>query len=276
MKTALLKTVRTSLLIMVIILLVTPGTYANIRLISNLTHEYRALPGEKYSGKLVIANNGSETAVVKLYLKDYRFDAEGHTYFLQPGTIKRSNADWIKLSKNIISIPGKACKKIYYNVEIPCNNQITGTYWSMLMVEPHCGEAQKPLSVNKDYMIGINQNFRYGIQIVADATNTAKNNLKFENPRITKKDEHYIFEVDFINKGERWLTPEVWLDIYNNKGEKINRYYGRKLRIYPTTSVCQQIELDNIKPGSYKTVLIADNGDNAVFGSRYDLEIAKK
>jgi len=259
----------------IVILLVTPGTFANIRLISSLTYEYRVLPGRDYSGKLVLANTGSETAVVKLYLKDYRFDAEGHTYFLKPGTIKRSNADWIKLSKNMISIPGGANKEIYYNVEVPVNDQLKGTYWSLLMVEPLCKEAQEPISVKNDYMIGINQHFRYGVQIVADVADTGKSNLKFKNPRVTKKDKLYIFEVDCINKGERWLKPEVWLDVYNNKGEKIDRYYGSKLRIYPTTSVCQRFELDNIKPGNYKTVLIADNGDSAVFGSRYDLKIAK-
>jgi len=264
------------LIIILLLLTLTPVACANVILNSSLTHKYNVAKGGEYNGKLVVANIGSETVAVKLFKRDYLFNAEGYSSYLQPGTLQRSNSRWIEINRSQVYIPGGAEKEIAYNIKVPLRNELTGTYWSIIIVEPVSTDAHKPFTVDKEKEIGVQQHFRYGVQIVTNIGNSGKCNLQFKNPGIIKNDEHYAFLIDCINKGDRWLTPLVWLELYTYKGEKINRYYGQELRIYPGTSVCQQIKLDNIKPGEYKAVLIADGGNSAVFGSRYNLEISQQ
>ncbi len=263
------------LITILFLLILTPVACANVILNSSLTHKYNVARGGKYNGKIVVANTGSEIVAVKLFKRDYLFNAKGYSSYLQPGTLQRSNGRWIEINRGQVYIPAGAEKEITYSIKVPLGNELTGTYWSMIIVEPVSTDIYKPLTVNKEKEIGVQQHFRYGVQIVTSIGNSGKCNLQFKNPKIIKKNKDYTFLIDCINRGERWLIPLVWLDVYNND-KKINRYYGQKLRIYPGTSVCQQIKIGSIKPGKYKAVLIADGGSSAVFGSRYNLEISQQ
>jgi len=48
---------------------------------------------------------------------------------------------------------------------------------------------------------------------------------------------------------------------------------GGKFRIYPGCSVRHKIDLKDVPKGRYKALIVADNGDENIFGSRWNLEI---
>ncbi len=263
------------LFISFLLLFLTINTSARVRLNSSLTREYNVRKGEKYNDQFVLVNTGEEDEVIDLYIKDYSFNAEGQSFYLKPGKLTRSNSSWIELSSDKVILPGGVKRKISYKLNIPDKKNLKGTYWSLLMVEPQKSNIFQPLTVNKEENFNIRQNFRYGIQIITHIGNSGKSELKFTDPKIIKDREEYTFCIDCHNIGERWLRPKIRLALYSLKGKKIKEFYGRKMRLFPGTSIRQKIEMTGLKADNYKAILIADGGNNQVFGSRYELELQK-
>jgi len=44
------------------------------------------------------------------------------------------------------------------------------------------------------------------------------------------------------------------------------------MRIYPGTSVRHKIDLSSLPGGKYMALVVADNGDEYIFGAQYTLE----
>jgi hypothetical protein len=74
------------------------------------------------------------------------------------------------------------------------------------------------------------------------------------------------------NVGQRLVVPTSWVELYDQAGRRVGRYDGEKKRIYPGTSVRLRIPLRVIPGGKYKALVVLDNGEQNVFGAKYDLE----
>jgi len=256
--------------------------YANISLISQMTQSFDVIEGESYQGLLKLYNNGDQVQDVRIYQTDYRFDAEGHSFYEKAGTLARSNAGWIEINNSIVSVPPKESINLPYRIIIPEDKNLVGTYWSMIMVEPlpirdSTGSANSLMEEEQDVKIGVKQSFRYGVQIVTNLGDDGKYKLNFTNSKLRydEKRDGYIFQVDLINKGEYWLSPVVWMEIYDDYGSQVGRFKGRQLRIYPDTSIRQQIRVAKLRAGTYQALLIADNQDDNIFGIRYTLKVTE-
>ncbi len=80
-------------------------------------------------------------------------------------------------------------------------------------------------------------------------------------------------QVSLKNTGERLLNPSLSLELYDKSGTQVDRFEAQAERIFPGTSVRQDFELGNLSPGEYTAVVIADAGGEAVFGTRYTLNV---
>lgn len=239
-----------------------------------LTHEKEALPGDSYEDVIEITNPSDIPQEVKIYQTDYLFYADGRILYGDPGKVPRSNANWIIFSPKRLTIAPKESVKVYYTVKVPANQKLTGTYWSMLMVERIPPESPESSQTKKDKLaLGILQVFRYGIQIVTHISQTGSRNIKFLSSRLYKKDKFQYFELDVENTGERWLRTTMWLELYDLNGNFYGKFEGERLRIYPATSVRYTIDLSNVPNGTYKGLVIIDCGNNTVFGANFNLVI---
>ncbi len=63
------------------------------------------------------------------------------------------------------------------------------------------------------------------------------------------------------------------MELYNTDGVNVGRFESRQLRIYPGCSVRHKVDFKDIPGGRYKALVVADNGDEYVFGARYDIEL---
>ena len=50
---------------------------------------------------------------------------------------------------------------------------------------------------------------------------------------------------------------------------------GERARVYPGTSVRRAIDLSRVPAGGYKALLVADAGEDNVYGATYTLEIER-
>ncbi|MEW5768089.1 MAG: hypothetical protein AB1797_10795 [bacterium] len=242
--------------------------------VGELTYERSAQVGETYQGVIFIRNRDEEPQEVKVYQTDYLFFFDGTNTYGEPGKAPRSNANWITFSPKRLTIPPKEASGVNYTIKVPDNETLEGTYWSMLMVEgisKNSPEFSKP--EKEEVKLYIREVVRYGVQMVTHIGNTGTRSLKFVNTQFLKEAERKILQMDIENIGERWLNPFLWTELYDEKGSYIGRFEDKRQRIYPGTSVRYKVDLSQVVQGQYKALVVAEAGDDDVFGATYTLKI---
>ena len=122
---------------MVLILFVAADAFgAGISLPGGLSRLSTLQPGGKNEGKILVKNDSSEPQTVKVSQTDYLFYADGRNLYGKPGADPRSNAPWITFSPQRLEVPPREVGVINYTVQAPKDPKLSGTFWSLLMVEP--------------------------------------------------------------------------------------------------------------------------------------------
>jgi hypothetical protein len=264
-------------------------SFAGISIMGELAQEKTLQPGEKFEGTINLKNTGQTARQVNVYQTDYLFYADGTNVYGDLGTTPRSNASWLSVGPSRLTILPDEKASVYYTVQVPEpkqlasvnnnmqiteNSELIGTYWSMVMIEPV--PEMGPQSIEDEagkVKMGIQTRIRYGIQIITNIGDTGTRKIEFQNKKLFSQDGKTILQMDIANVGQRWLSPKVWAELYNQEGKNLGRFESDKKRIYPGCSVRHKIELTDIPPGKYQTLIVADNGDDCVFGAKYDFEI---
>jgi len=136
---------------------------ASIEVVGSLRHINKGEKGDVYKGEIKIQNSGNTDQEVKIYQTDLLYNYEDFTYYNDPVSHDRSNANWIQYSPKTTIVAGNSTMYIQYEVTIPQNDTITGTYWSVLMVE-----GVNPIDPAQEGQFNINTVTRYAIQIVTE------------------------------------------------------------------------------------------------------------
>ncbi|KPL00799.1 MAG: hypothetical protein AMJ91_03245 [candidate division Zixibacteria bacterium SM23_73_3] len=262
---------------------------AGVSVVGGLTREKALEPGAKFEGTIKLQNTGETTCQVSAYQTDYLFYADGSNVYGEPGSAVRSNADWLTISPKRLTIPPGEEASVYYSGQVPEIKELAsihddvqllespslvGTYWSMVMIEPE--PETGPESVEGEagkVKIGIQTKVRYGIQIVTHIGDTGIRKIRFLDRRLANQEGQITLQLGIENIGERWLSPTVWVELYDDEGIEVGRFEAGKKRIYPHCSVRHEVDLSGVPKGNYKALVVVDNGDEYVFGARYDLGI---
>jgi hypothetical protein len=243
---------------------------AGISIGGGLTHERVVRPGDTWEGNVTIINTGHEEQEVEIYQTDYTYTCDGEYYYGEPGLNSRSNALWVDFSPRMVTVPPGGTVDVGYTMTVPEDEHLTGTYWSILMVEVAGGPSgQVAADKSENIKLGINQVVRYGVQLVSHISDTGERRLDFLDTRILRAGSSRILEVDLENIGERWLRPVVWAELYDESGEFMGRFEAGKLRIFPGTSVRYKVDLSDVPGGEYRALVVADCGADDVFGATY-------
>jgi len=246
---------------------------AGVSVTSGLTYEKENQAGETYQGVIQLRNTGEDPQEVKIYQADYLFFCDGRNIYGEPGKDPRSNADWITFSPHRLTILPKSTSQVNYTLEVPDDKTLTGTYWSMIMIEGISSSSPEVARQEKDKItFGISQVIRYGAQMITQIGDTGARKLKFLKTRLLKEDKERILQVDIENIGERLLRPALWAELYDEKGKSIGKFEGAKIGVYPTTSVRFRIDLSQVPKGKYKALVVADCGGDDLFGATYTLK----
>ena len=244
-----------------------------ISLPGGLTIEKTVLPNGSASGSIVILNNETAAETVRIYQTDYTFNADGKNEFGKPGSIARSCANWITLSSNQIVVPPKGSAEISYKISVPDNESLRGTYWSVIMAEPVPDASLTPPSPEKGKAsIGVQAVFRHAVQVIVNIGDTGVKALEFTSKKLKSEKGKTFLIIDAKNTGERWLVPDLYVDLFDRNGQA-KRCHGGKFRIYPGCSVRYTVDLGQLGRGTYNALVVADAGEENVFGAKYILEV---
>lgn len=242
---------------------------AQISVVGNTVEEHTAAPGQSYEGTILVRNVTATPQSVRIYKTDYLFYANGTSHFDDPGTTPRSNANWIKPSASSIVVPPMGELTVGYTISVPASDTLRGTYWSALMIE---GASSVPPSIGTK-QVGVGAIVRYAVQLATHLPKTGSRKVAFSNQALsTDSTGHRVLELDVQNTGERAYRPNLWVELYDGNGVVRGRVEQQRGLLYPGTSLKQRFVFDALPAGSYKAVVFADSGDDAVFATQYKLD----
>ncbi|WP_394674110.1 hypothetical protein [uncultured Chryseobacterium sp.] len=244
---------------------------ANIVILNGLTHHYTVEKGQVYKGKIAVENTSAKSQHIKLFLQDFTYSVDGTTSYTAPNSSQRTNASWIQLNTNYVTLKGKEKAEVYYEITVPASAGGDGSYWSVIMVEP----VEDPLPGQNTTGISISSVVRYAIQIITDyRTENAKPELRFEGVKIEKKNGNSIIMVAIANNGNLYCKPIVSIEMYHKKnGERAGQFSTLPMGLLPQTSKLFYIDAGKVPPDRYSAVLLAtDENDNA-FALNVELDI---
>ncbi|MBU4317753.1 MAG: hypothetical protein KKF30_10825 [Proteobacteria bacterium] len=264
-----LKLIQT-LILSLVFLTAHPATAITVS--SDLCQEKISETGTSYSDVVKIFNKDKKPVEIKFYQKDYRFFSDGTNQFGDPGKEARSNAGWIKQLPQQATIQPEETLLVNYTVDVPNDGQLTGSYWSMIMVEQVNQEELEMLSSSQK-QTGIHQLTRYGIQVVTHIGDTGTRQIEFKNLKLIKNSDKRFLQIDMANSGTRALRTALWVDFYAETGGFTKKVNGTRRRIFPDCGVMQELDLGEIPPGDYKAVVVADAGEETVFGTSFSIKL---
>lgn len=255
--------------IIITLLLVVNTVLGGVAVLNGLAHELNVTPGNTYQGKIELQNTSDIAQVVTIYQSDLTTKYTGETFYTDSITNDRSNISWISLSSLSITLESEEKGSIDFQITVPNSNTLTGTYWSVIMIEP-----RDPIHVQQDKIgYSIQSKIRYAIQIVCNIGETGTTDLKFLSiSQETYKDKHCL-EVDIENTGQILIKPTLILELFDVQGNGLPIIKAEKQRIFPNSSKRYIIEIDNIKPGVYQGILIADCATDDLFGVNVTLHL---
>ena len=244
---------------------------AQISVLTNTVEERSAAPGERYTGTIVIANPSGEAQTARIFLTDYSFKADGTTEYGDAGGMARSNASWITPQTNRVLVPANSSVTVSYTVAVPARESLSGSYWSTIIVE---GAPPTPSSNDsRKGTVSIGAVIRYAVQVATHLRNPGSRAVVFDGERLgLTPAKNSALEVDVANSGERAYRPVLWIEVYDEQGTL--RALAKQSRglLYPGSSLRQHFDLGVLPPGSYKAVLFADTGEDAVFAKQLALK----
>jgi hypothetical protein len=203
--------------------------------------------------------------------RDYMFYYTGEAVYDPPASHARSNARWIDISPIYMVLQGMEKSIIKYEIAVPDSAaNLTGTLWSVIMVEGV--NTIDTSSLNKG--LNVQTVIRYAIQIATDMGDSGEANLNFLNVGLNTAENARAVKIDVENVGERLLFPEMQLELFDEEGNPVGVFKSDKRRVYPGTSVSFNLDVGDVKPGSYKALLLANSSDEDIFGVNLTIDIS--
>lgn len=257
------------------LILLSANSFAQISVLGELTRKYVVKPGGVYEGTIELRNKGDKPHDVKIEKKDYLFDREGKNRFEDPPVHPRSNSQWISVSPSKATIPPGESLNVSFKIHVPQKENLIGTYWSVLMIEPQEPIVPETLlrSENKKLTMSLRVVIQHAVQIITDFGESGTTKIKFLDKRIVQKEGKRMLQIDIENVGERWVTFKPIIELFDQDGKSVGKFEANRARIFPTCSARFLADISEVPKGKYKALIVTDGSGEKVFGTRMNLNI---
>ncbi len=237
---------------------------------------HRTNAGEISKGAIQVYNEKESPESIRIYTTDYLYQADGSSLFENAAGHNRSNQAWITLDHKQIDIPAKSSATVRYTLHTPDSPDIQGSYWSMIMIEPISPELlQPPSEETGELRMAIKHITRFAIQIISNVGNTTIVDLEFKDFQLgkTENNDEITIDIEIAGKGERITRTDLWVEIYDQNQGLVGKYSSDPFGLHPGCSRMARINIPSLTEGTYQALIVADCGEDDVFGVQTELVI---
>jgi len=244
--------------------------FSNISVINGLTHTYTGTSGQVISGEVILVNGSSQEERVTFELSDAIFYCDAPRIFTNEETHPRSSNDWFKAELMDVVLNPKEKYVYRFTITIPNDQQIRGSFWTILMVN-----AEKPIKEEAlTESIGLNTKMRYAVGLLTHVNELDAVNLEFNDIQIVKKTEKTNSNLDIKLQNHSSFIEETLLslEVYDKNGVKVFEEKSTRKKIFPGACTDFNIDISSIPEGDYECILIAESREEYV-GANISLQL---
>ncbi|WP_341227336.1 hypothetical protein [uncultured Arcticibacterium sp.] len=255
------------IILLSVLLFSSTSLWAAVVILNGLTHVHSVSSGDKITGQVVLRNESEEAKRVIFYKQDFTaYCGEGNKY-LDASKTGRSLGKWLSTTLDEKTLEPNEEYTLFYSIELPSSLE-KGSYWSVLMIE-----GADPVNKVQPNGISVNSVMRYAVQIIADNGTAETSGLLVSDLNMKDASETIKeMKVTVKNNGEFSEKVRLYLEVYDEDGNKIETFRGLNRRIYPHMCSTYVLELKDLPKGTYESVLVMDNSKD-LFASNITLDI---
>lgn len=256
--------------LLLILLFVGNLLFGSVAIMNGLSHQFSVTPGNKYRGQIELQNADEVDQVVTFYQADMVTKFTGEILYDDTMKHHRSNRHWISISNLNMNIGSGEKRILNFEITVPESDSLTGTYWSVIMVEP-----RDPIHIQKDEVSGYNiqSKIRYAIQIVCNIGDTGNANLQFLGVSKNFTEEQKLLEIDIENTGEILIIPTLNIEFFDESGSDAGVLKSEQQRIFPSCSKKYVIDISSLPMKKLQGIVIADCGTDDLFGVNVTIDL---
>jgi P pilus assembly chaperone PapD len=227
--------------------------------------EHSACPGETVQGSLPVTNNSDKTVTLMVTLGDWKRQdgkVDGYVY-VNDSEDPRSLRTWTTFKPDRITLAPHQSSSIDYEVNVPDDWDLKGSYWAAIFVgEPPSEAPAQAKSAETKSSIGLKVVFRYASVIFVTIKDTEQRDATFTNFNLEQQKGGFDAVAVMQNNGNIFMQPEVWLEIRNNAGKTVYTQSYQQITVLPESQREYRFELRklDIPSDHYLVMIIADYG----------------
>jgi hypothetical protein len=156
---------------------------------------------------------------------------------------------------------------VSYQIRIPQDNKLSGTYFSVIFAEAAEPEPQAP----GEAPVGIAIAQRPPLRCPGSRQhgNTGEPKIAFPKARLVTGEKEATLEVEVSNSGDRYIRPMVRLELFREDGSAVTSLQEGPVTLPPDSAILLRLSLPKLAPGTYQAALVLDGGGAFIFGKRY-------
>ncbi|WP_339919829.1 hypothetical protein [uncultured Flavobacterium sp.] len=233
------------------------STFANVIVYNGLTHVYSGNIGDVIYGEVILVNTSEVEERVTFTLSDAIFSCTTNRIFSQKRTHSNSSNEWFK-GDLLDKVLGPKEKFVYkFTIEVPADNSLKGSYWSVLMVNVEEPISEKNLSNG----VSLNNKVRYGIALITNINEFEEIDIDFSTIELIEDNETKAkhLDVKILNNSVFLENIKLALEIYNKEGNKVYELKTNRSRTFPGFCKDYKFDISSLAKGDYECILIAES-----------------
>lgn len=245
-------------------------------------HDFTGAPGDVLNGA-VIVNSGTDKAIgLTVTSADLvRAPEAVGSYELSTdaGKEPRSMLPWLSYSPDTFDLPAKARMSINYQIKVPNDPTLKGTYWAALVVAglPTQEELQaQPAPSPGKSAVGVRFVFRYIVLITVTIQGAEPPQDKFTKISIEETDSGPVVVAEMENSSTTFSRPQYWLQLKDSAGQ--TTYASDKLTVtlLPESKRLMKMAFTEkpLPAGQYLLLIVADYGAPKLIGAQAKLSVS--
>ncbi|MGE5558668.1 MAG: hypothetical protein ACM3WV_08655 [Bacillota bacterium] len=223
-------------------------------------------PGGVYNGHLWVNGSPDRALQIRGYAQDWYLKSTGEMVCLQPNSLKRSAAGWIRFEPANFVIPAGGRQKVKFTVTVPENAE--GGYWSLIFFQTVQAAPKNKTALTISGRLGVTFHIATGNPVAKVQLNQLKLSWNLSKRKITGT-------VKLSNVGNVLLHYQGRLEIRDLSNKIVARTVIQKSAVLPESYrtislVCSGGPLPR---GKYMALAIIDYGGDHLAGAQAILEI---
>jgi hypothetical protein len=232
-----------------------------------LSHRFTLEPNQVAGAKLTVENTvASEGTTVTATTMDF-VDTDDGTITYKAGSIPHSAGEWLQFAHPVLEIPPGGSAQLEWTVRVP-EGTLPGSYWAAVLLSPQ----ELPPENGGPKTVGLSRIQQYAVRVFVEVPGAVPS-LSFGTKRLEDKDGRSQLLIPLINDGNYRLRPTLYAEIYDESGKQRKRVDAKQDWIYPETSRPYVLPLEDLPPGRYSMLIIADDRRMDPIGAQYTVEL---